>query len=188
MKVLTLLASPRSDGNTERLLDWTERALSDWGHEITRLHIGRMAISGCKSCFACAESANEPGCVMMDDAQDVFSKMLEADAILYATPMYMWSYAAQLKALLDRHVCLVRGFQTEEYRSFVENKRTALLVSCAGPENGNADLIKDLFPRIAEYVKYDNRGVWVFPLCTDVNMLPNSHGGISRELARTLVE
>jgi len=188
MKVLTLLASPRANGNTERLLDWTERALTEWGHEISRLHIGGMSISGCKSCYACAESENEPGCVLMDDAQEVFRKMLETDAILYATPMYMWSYASQLKVLLDRSMCLVRGYMTPEHQSFVESKRAALLVSCAGPVDGNADLIKQSFPRFANYVQLDNRGVWIFPLCTDVSMLPNTHGGLSRELARALTE
>ena len=63
-----------------------------------------------------------------------------------------------------------------------------LLVACAGPEEGNADLIQTSFERFTRYLKLDNRGAYVFPHCTDVNMLPNAHGGKARELARALAE
>lgn len=188
MNIITILGGPRTDGNTDRLLDWTERALKDWRHDVVRLNLAELTIHGCKSCFACTESEDEPGCVLSDDAPGVFAKMMEADAILFATPLYMWSYAAQLKALLDRSICLVKGYGDVDYRSFVQGKPAALLVSCGGPDEGNADLIRGLFPRYAEYTRLDNRGVFVFPHCTDVNMLPNTHGNESRELARSLTE
>jgi len=177
MNIVTILGGPRTDGNTDRLLDWTERALKDWRHEVTRINLAELTVKGCKSCFACTESADEPGCVVQDDAPGIFAKMIEADAILYATPL-----------LLDRSICLVRGYGGPDYRSFVEGKPSALLVSCAGPDDGNADLIRSSFPRFTDYTRLDNRGVFVFPHCTDVNMLPNTHGNESRELARALTE
>jgi len=188
MNIVTLLGGPRTDGNTDRLLDWAERALRDWRHEVTRINLAELTINGCKSCFACVESPDEPGCVLPDDASSVFTKMIEADAVLYATPLFMWGYASQLKVLLDRSICLVRGAGEPEHRSFVEGKRAVLLVACAGPEDGNADLIQTSFERLARYLKLDNRGAYVFPHCTDVNMLPNTHGGKARELARALTE
>ena len=84
----------------------------------------------------------------MDDAQDVFHRMIVADGILFATPLYMWSYASHLKALLDRSLCLSRGYESPEHRSFVEGKRTALLVTCGGPIDGNADAIQTTFPAL----------------------------------------
>ncbi len=188
MHIVTLLGGPRTDGNTDRLLDWTERALKDWRHEVTRVNLAELSIHGCKSCFACTESPDEPGCVLSDDALAVFSRMIQADAILFATPLYMWGYAAQLKALLDRSICLVSGFGGPEHQSLIAGKPSALLVSCAGPREGNADLIEASFPRFANYTRLDCRGVFVFPHCTDVNMLPNTHGNEARELARSLTD
>ena len=188
MNIVTLLGGPRTDGNTDRLLAWAERALTDWRHKVTRINLAELTINGCKSCFACVESPDEPGCVLPDDAPGVFAKMVEADAIIYATPLYMWGFAAQLKALMDRSICLVRGYGGPEHRSFVEGKPAALLVSCAGPEEGNADLIETNFTRFADYTKLDDRGTFIFPLCTDVNMLPNTHGAKARELAQVLTE
>ena len=86
MNIVTILGSPRTDGNTDRLLDWTERALKDWRHNVTRMNLADLTVHGCKSCFACTESVDEPGCVVLDDAPVVFEKMIEADAILFATP------------------------------------------------------------------------------------------------------
>jgi multimeric flavodoxin WrbA len=178
MNVLTLLASPRSDGNTSTILGWVEGALRENGHRADRLDLAKLQIAPCKSCFACAESTDAPGCVVMDDAQGVFEKMLAADAVLFATPLYMWSYAGHLKPLLDRTLCMVRGYATSEHRSFVDGKPTALLVACGGPVEQNADAIQLVFPRLADFLKLENRGVWVFPNCT---------GNKARELAEALV-
>ena len=188
MNIVSILGGPRMDGNTDRLLDWTERALRDWRHSVTRINLAEHAVGPCKACFACSESEHEPGCVLADDGPEVFRKLVKADAIVYATPLYMWSFAAQMKALLDRSVCLVRGFGGPEHRSFVDGKPAALLVSCAGPIDGNADLIQSSFERFAEFARLSDRGVFVFPHCTDVNMLPNAHGNQSRDLARALTE
>ena len=188
MKIVTLQASPHLDGNTDRLLDWSERALKDWRHDVTRINLGAMNIQPCKACFACAETPDAPGCVLSDDVPGVFGEMINADAIIYATPLYMWGFSAQMKALLDRSICLVRGYSGEEHRSLIENTPATLLVSCGGPDAGNADLIRESFPRYANYARLDDRGIFVFPHCTDVNMLPNSHGATARELARVLTE
>jgi len=187
MDVLTLQSSPRPDGNTSAILGWVEGALRDLGHATERIDLASLRIAPCKSCYACAESADAPGCVVMDDAQGVLERMLAADAILFATPLYMWSYAGQLKPLLDRTLCLAREYGTPQHRSFVDGKRTALLVSCGGGIEGNADAVQLVFPRLADYLRLDDRGVWVFPNCTEPKRLPNTHGNKARELAEAVV-
>lgn len=187
MNVLTLLASPRMDGNTAAILGWVEGALRESGHGVERVDLSKLTIGGCMSCFACAESPDEPGCVRMDDGQDVLKRMTEVDAVLFATPLYMWSYAAQLKPLIDRMVCLVRDGHTPTHRSFAEGTRAALLVSCMGPVDQNTEAVRFAFPNLAEYMLFDDRGVWVFPNCTEPKTLPNTHGSKARELAESLV-
>jgi len=187
MKILTLTASPRAEGNTHTLVSWVEGALREQRHQIVRTDLTKLQIGGCRSCYACAESEDKPGCVLMDDAQGVFEAMQQADAILFATPLYMWSYAGHLKPLLDRTACLVRGYGAAEHRSFVEGKRGALLVSCAGPIDLNADAIQLSFPRLADFLKLDSKGVWVFPNCTEPKTMPNTHGRQARDLASALI-
>jgi len=187
MGILTIQASARSSGNTATLLSSVEEALRAEGHSIARVDLAQLRIGGCRGCFTCAESADEPGCILEDDAHRVFVEMMRADAILFATPLYMWSYAGPLKTLFDRTLCLARGYSTDEHRSFVEGVPAALLVSCGGGVDGNADAIQVLFPRVADYMKLDDRGVWVFPDCTEPERLPDGHPAMARRLAEALV-
>ena len=49
---------------------------------------------------------NDPGCVQKDDAEEVLRRIMEADLLIYATPIYTWYCTAEMKALLDRQYCL----------------------------------------------------------------------------------
>ena len=187
MQLLTLLASPRPEGNTAKILGWVETALADAGHTTDRIDLSKLEIGGCRSCFACEQSKDAPGCVLQDDAQGVFERMIAADAILFATPLYMWSYAAQLKTLLDRTLCLARGYTTAEHRSFVQGKPAALLVSCGGGIDGSADAIQQIYPRVADYMRLDDRGPWVFANCTTPEDLPAELKTKAQDLAAALV-
>ena len=188
MHVLVLLGSPRPEGNTARILNWVERDLAEFGHTSERIDLASLSIKGCASCFACAESQDEPGCALADDAGPLFEKMMAADAIVYATPLYMWGVSAQTKALIDRSLCLVRGYQSPEHQSFLEGKPTALVLTCGGPEKGNAEAVTTMFPRFADFLKLDDRGVYVFPHCAEPRHLPNTHGTKAREIAERLFE
>jgi len=85
-------------------------------------------------------------------------------------------------------MCLARDYLTPDHRSFVGGKKTALLVACAGGIEGNTDAIQFTFPQLAEYLSLDDRGVWVFPNCTEPKTLPNTHGNLARDLAVALTE
>lgn len=165
MKVVTIQGSPRANGNTAAVLEKFEKALGD-GHEIERVDLQGLNIGGCLACYACTQNLTEPGCVQMDDAQGVLDQILGADAVVYATPLYMWTFPAQIKALLDRHLCFVKGYTTPDYTSLIKDKRVALLVTCGGPVEGNADLIQESFNRLAKYGFLDHVGNYVVPGCT----------------------
>jgi hypothetical protein len=89
-----------------------------------------------------------------------------------------------MKALIDRHFCLITGYGTPDYKSLFEGKRTALLVTCGGPVENNADLIQGVFDRINDYGKCDVVGKYVVPFCTS----PDSIGREVKEIARKIAE
>ncbi len=188
MNIVTILASPHQDGNTERVLDWTERALRDWRHSVERIHLNPLNVRDCAACLACAESADGPGCALQDDIPGVFEKIIEADAVVFASPLYMWGVTGPLKMLYDRSLCLVRGWGSPEHRSFIEGKRVVQLITCAGGDGDNTEPVKTCFSRLAVFLKADHRGTFACPNCTDPAHLPNTHGNISRDLATRLVE
>lgn len=166
MEILTLLGSPRKRGNTAKALGWLESDLKGRGNQVERINIVDKRVNGCLGCGKCQGVSDRPGCVQKDDAVAIFERMMEADKVVYASPLYCWGFSSQMKALVDRHFCLVKGYGTPEYKSFVDGKPTALLVTCAGPVMGNADLIQTLFHRLNDYGKCNVIGNYVIPFCT----------------------
>ena len=183
MKVATILGSPRKKGNTATVLGWFEEIMGK-EHEIDRIDLLSNEVRGCLGCDTCQKVIDEPGCVQKDDAVSLFLRMMAADAVIYASPLYCWGFSSQMKALIDRHYCLVTGYGTPEYRSLVSDKRVSLLVTCAGPAENNADLIQELFVRLSNFCNCGIVGKYVVPLCSS----PDSLGPGGKEVAEKMAQ
>jgi multimeric flavodoxin WrbA len=183
MKVATILGSPKKNGNTAKVLGMFEELLAQ-RHEVDRIDIVDFEVKGCRGCDACKKVTDEPGCVQKDDAVALFGRLIKADAIIYASPLYCWDVTAQLKAFLDRHYCLVTGYGTDDYKSLIDGKRAALLVTCAGPIENNADLIQEIFNRCSDYLRCDVAGKYVVPFCTT----PDAMGDEAMETAKKMAD
>jgi multimeric flavodoxin WrbA len=164
MKIVTILGSARTKGNTAKVLASFEKLVGG-KHTVDRINVASYDVGGCLGCGKCRENSDEPGCVQQDDAMQLFDLMMAADLIVYATPLYCWTFPAQIKALIDRHYCLVKAYGTPDSKSFLEGKRDALLVTCDGPRENNADLIEGVFDRFSAYCKFKIAGKYVLPFC-----------------------
>ena len=100
-KVLVISASPRKGGNSDMLCDQFANGAREAGHEVEKIRLAEKNIGYCKGCYACTKLGK---CFQDDDANELVEKMLSADVIVLATPVYFYSMDAQLKALIDRSV------------------------------------------------------------------------------------
>jgi len=183
MKIITIFGSPRKKGNTATVLSmFEEKAGQD--HDVERIYITEHKIGGCIGCYKCKEKTGEPGCVQKDDALTIFGKMIQADAIVYASPLYCWSFTSQMKPLIDRHFCLVKNDGTRDHNSLIGGKPAALLVTCAGPIEGNCDAIQGIFAGLADYLQLIGKGNFILPFCTT----PDAIGDEGVELAGSLAK
>jgi len=183
VKIIVILGSPRKKGNTAKMLSMFQDKVKA-NHEIEIIHISKYNIGGCLGCYKCQEKKDEPGCVQKDDALIIFDKLIQADAIVYATPLYCWSFSSQIKPLIDRHFCLITGYGTPDHASLISDKPAALLVTCMGPIEGNCDAIQLIFNGICEYAKLVPKGNYILPLCTT----PDEIGANGEELAENLAQ
>ena len=99
-KILILEGSPRPHGNSCILSNEFARGAEEAGCSVDKIQISRKKISGCLGCNACYR--NGGSCVQKDDMEEIRAKMLEADVIVLASPIYFYSMTAQMKALIDR--------------------------------------------------------------------------------------
>ena len=96
----------------------------------------------------------------------IFDRMIEADGVVYASPLFCWGFTSQIKALIDRHFCLVTDAGTDKWKSLVDGKKVGLVMTAAGPMEGNADLLVHQFDSLAAYCKAPVAGRLTVPLCT----------------------
>lgn len=140
MKIATVMGSPKRHGKTATALGFLEKNLLSQGHDIDRINVTDYHINGCLGCYACMQNKNAAGCIQKDDAEQVLMRISSADVVIYASPLYCFDLTAQMKPLVDRSFCLSNT-------SLLDGKRIALLVTCAGQEEGNADLVQEFFRR-----------------------------------------
>jgi len=183
VKITTILGSPKKNGNTAAALKIFEELVSG-EHRVERFNTADLEVRGCRGCNACKKHPDQPACIQQDDAEKILNSIIAADAVIYASPLYCWSYPAELKALLDRHYCLVTGYGTPDFRSLADGTRAALLVTCAGPVENNADLIQTMFDRMAAFAQLDLAGKYILPGCTTADAL----GDRAREVARRMAD
>ena len=106
MKVLGIVCSPRRGGNTEILVSEALASAKDSGAEVELVIIADKNIAPCDGCESCSKTAK---CRINDDMQEIYSKLLECDGIVFGTPVYFWSVTAQAKALIDRTYVFRKG-------------------------------------------------------------------------------
>ena len=103
MKIVGILGSPRKGGNTEVLLDVALEEAQKNGVVIDKISLKDKSIAPCDGCLGCIKTGE---CVIEDDGQEVYKKMLEAEGIIWATPVYFWSMTSHTKTLMDRTYAL----------------------------------------------------------------------------------
>lgn len=108
--VLVVTGSPRKQGNSNKLAAAFTRGAEKAGHTVVRYATAHRKIGGCKACRACFSRG--AACVFPDDFNELAEQMQRADAIVFATPLYWFSFPATLKAAINKfnafHVAGVR--------------------------------------------------------------------------------
>lgn len=97
--VLILSTSPRKGGNSDTLAEEFARGAREAGHQVEKIELYNKAIGFCRGCLACQKTRR---CVIHDDADIITQKMLTADVLVFATPIYFYEMCGQMKTLLDR--------------------------------------------------------------------------------------
>jgi len=102
MYAIAVNGSPRAGGNTEILLKEVIRQLEEnrWDTELVK--VGGTAIRGCLACYKCFENKDNECIIKNDGFNQIFAKLLIADAMIFGSPTYFAAVSADLKALIER--------------------------------------------------------------------------------------
>src|SRR5574338_131208 len=164
MNILTIFGSPSKRGHTHSVLRQFE-ALAARQHAVERITVVERNVRGCLGCQRCQKVFDRPGCSQKDDFQSIVDRLLAADLLIYASPLYCWDFTAQMKALIDRHYCLMK-WNSQPYFSLMRGKRAALLITCGDAIEENADTVQTIFKRQMDCLETTVAGAYILPHCT----------------------
>ena len=101
-KIVILNGAGKKDGNTRAIIDAFRDGAA--GNEMTEFYLQTMSIHGCLDCGTCGkkEKGSAEPCVQQDDMADLYGRLMAADALVIASPVYFYGISAQLKTLVDR--------------------------------------------------------------------------------------
>ncbi len=149
VKCLGIACSPRTKGNTTALLEKALDGAREAGAETELLALGRFKFAPCIACNGCF---TEGQCVVPDDMQVIYQKLLEADRIIIAAPIFSMGLCAQAKAVVDRGQ---RFWATKHIlkRPVIDQNsllaaRRGIFISCAGSD------LPDVFSGAERVVRY----------------------------------
>jgi NAD(P)H-dependent FMN reductase len=98
-KVIGLLGSPLSEGNTARLLDRALKGAEDAGCLVEKIEIASLDFQACTEMMFCKDHDT---CIMDDDMQQLYPKFKEIDGLIIATPVMTMGIPGKLKSMMDR--------------------------------------------------------------------------------------
>ena len=99
-KVLLLSGSHRKNGNSDLLCDQFMLGAKEAGNQVEKIILRDKKINYCLACDACKR--NGGNCVQKDDMKEILDKMIAADVLVLATPVYFYSISSRMKTLIDR--------------------------------------------------------------------------------------
>jgi multimeric flavodoxin WrbA len=150
-KIVIINGSPKSNGNTSRLAEWFAEGCRSKGVDVEIFNVGSFTFTtcGCNSCRACQKL---PGyeCIIKDKAQPVLEKMIAADVIVMATPLYFFAMSAQMKVIVDRMFSLYKWDNAAGTMKTCLKGKTLVLLASAFEAVG-LDALEKPFSLTAEY-------------------------------------
>jgi len=93
------MGSPRIRGNADLLLDEALNGAQSQGSEVDKIIVDKLKIAPCREYYGCLRDGN---CVIRDDMDGIYPKLLDADVVIVASPMFFYGLTSQIKALIDR--------------------------------------------------------------------------------------
>ena len=97
--ILILSGSPRKGGNSDLLCDEFAKGAQEAGHQVEKIRVQEQKIGPCLACYGCRGTGV---CVQKDGMAAILEKIVAADVLVLATPVYFYSMDGQLKTLIDR--------------------------------------------------------------------------------------
>ena len=148
MKIVVLTGSPRAKGNSAYLAEQFIKGAEEQGHEVFRFDCAFKQVEPCRACNRCGMNGT---CIYNDDFLELRPKLIAADMVVFATPMYYFGVSAQMKRVVDRFYA-INGQIKGHY------KKTAYLMTYADTDPKEAEAMLLHYRTLMNYLGWESVG------------------------------
>jgi multimeric flavodoxin WrbA len=113
-KILIISSSPVKEGNSDTLCNKCMEGAIEAGNTVEKINLREEKINHCKGCGYCS-TTDYNGCCQKDDMADILNKMLDADVIVFGTPVYFYAMCGQMKTFIDRCCAKYTKIKNKEF-------------------------------------------------------------------------
>ncbi len=164
MNIVILEGSPNLKGSSNLLADCFRHGAQEAGHEIEIIDAAHADIRPCTGCVNCGY---EGPCVLKDGMVKIRRKILDADMMVFVTPLYYYGMSAQLKTLIDRFCAFNSSIQRKHMKS-------ALLTVAWNSDNWTFDALKAHYKTLVRYLNLTDMGMVLGAGCGTLDMTQHS--------------
>lgn len=171
-KILIILGGGRKKGNTAQLVDAFMKGAMEAGHATELISLNQLQVNGCIGCNACRYG--KP-CVQKDDFNSLVPKILEADLLVFASPLYFWTISSKIKAFIERFYCIAQKDDNPplgRYEKYPVHD-CALLMTSADDFFWTFEQAVSYYQfTMVNYIGFHNKGMLLAGGCGDTNGSP----------------
>ena len=201
MKITVFNGSPRGKkGNTHFMIEEFLKGAREVGAEVENIFLVKKEIRPCLGCFDCWFKT--PGkCIFNDDMEEILSKFLSSDIVVFATPIYIDNLTGIMKNFMDRLIPVIDPrFERDEIgecrhkKRFEKYPKIVVISNCGYPEQSHFQVLRLLFKRVARNIHSEiiaeiyRGGGWLFKTSLVSKKLVLDYKKLLRKAGREIVK
>ncbi|MCH5165367.1 MAG: flavodoxin family protein [Clostridiales bacterium] len=167
-KIVVITGSPRKNGNSFAMTDAFIKAAQAKGHVVARFDAAMHKLGGCHACETCFQTGKP--CSFDDDFNKFAPAILEADVVVFTTPVYWYSFPAQIKSVIDRLYSFCVGGKN------IAGKECALITCCEENDVSVMDGVRIPYERTITLLKWKSVGEVLVPGVLSEGDIENTDG------------
>ena len=164
MKIVLLEGSPNRNGSSNLLADCFRQGAEEAGHTVELIDVAHANIHPCTGCIHCGY---EGPCIQKDDVEGIRRKILDADMLVFATPLYYYGMSAQLKIMVDRFCAFNSSIQGKHMKS-------ALIAAAWNSDDWTFEALEAHYQTLVRYLNLHDMGMILGKGCGSPSMTKHS--------------
>lgn len=165
MKIVVLAGSPHKKGTSNTLVSEFVKGAEETGKSVEIIDLAHIDIHPCMGCDACGMNGD---CIQNDKGNEILNKVIEADAIIFASPVYYYNVSSQLKMMIDR-------FYAKTMK--ITNRRllAGVIMTAWNDDDWTYGAIDKYFDILFDYMHFKDIGRIYGKGCGTVSMMPDKY-------------